>query len=118
MTTLGDKADRADQDEIRLARDSVGAYRLEDDELIGADEISREDEFPKYGDFLVTRELRQVAGEVELGEDVLVEVPGQLAQQLVAMEIEPGDCFRIQSVRKNAQNEWEYGVSEESAPDR
>jgi hypothetical protein len=113
MTTLGDKADRADQDEIRLARDSVGAYRLEDDELIAADEISGEDEFPQYGDFLVTRELRQVAGEVELGEDVLVEVPGQLAQQLVGKGIEPGDCFRIQSVRKNAQNEWEYGTSEE-----
>lgn len=113
---LGDKAEQSDRDEVRLARDSVGAYRLESEELIEADEISGEDEFPKYGDFLVCRELRQVAGEVEIGDKVLVEVPGQLAKQLVEQNITEGDGFRIQSVRKNAAGEWEYGTSEERLP--
>lgn len=113
---LGDKAEQSDRDEVRLARDSVGAYRLESDELVPAAEISDEDEFPKYGDFLATRELRQVSGQVEVGDKVLVEVPGALAKQLVAQEIEPGDAFRIQSVRKNAAGEWEYGTSEERLP--
>jgi len=113
---LGDKAEQSDRDEIRLARDSVGAYRLESDELVPAGEISGEDEFPQYGDFLATRELRQVAGEVEVGENVLVEVPGQLAKQLVEQGIGEGDGFRIQSVRKNAAGEWEYGTSEEPLP--
>lgn len=113
---LGDKAEQSDRDEVRLARDSVGAYRLESDELVPADEISADDEFPQYGDFLATRELRQVAGEVEVGEKVLVEVPGQLAKQLVEQDIGEGDGFRIQSVRKNAAGEWEYGTSEEPLP--
>jgi len=113
---LGDKAEQSDRDEIRLARDSVGAYQLESDELVSADEISGEDDFPQYGDFLACRELRQVAGEVELGEKILVEVPGQLAKQLVEQGISEGDGFRIQSVRKNATGEWEYGTSEEPLP--
>jgi len=113
---LGDKAEQSDRNEVRLARDSVGAYRLESEELVPADEISGDDEFPKYGDFLATRELRQVAGEVEVGEKVLVEVPGQLAKQLVQQNISEGDGFRIQSVRKNAAGEWEYGTSEERLP--
>ena len=113
---LGDKAEQSDREEVRLARDSVGAYRLESEDLVSADEISSEDEFPKYGDFLSTRELKQVAGQVEVGETVLVEVPGQLAKQLVEQEIGEGDGFRIQSVRKNASGEWEYGTSEEPLP--
>jgi hypothetical protein len=113
---LGDKAEQSDRDEVRLARDSVGAYRLESDELVPADEISADDEFPKYGDFLATRELRQVSGEVQVGEKVLVEVPGALAKQLVEHGIGEGDGFRIQSVRKNAAGEWEYGTSEERLP--
>lgn len=113
---IGDKAEQSDRDEVRLARDSVGAYRLESDELVPAEEISGDDEFPKYGDFLACRELRQVAGDVEVAEKVLVEVPGQLAKQLVEADISEGDGFRIQSVRKNAAGEWEYGTSEEPLP--
>lgn len=113
---LGKKAEQSDRDEVRLARDSVGAYRMESDELVEADEISDKDEFPKFGDFLPTRELKQVGGEVQLGEQVLVEVPGALAKQLVEQNVEPGEGFRIQSVRKNAAGEWEYGTSEEPLP--
>lgn len=113
---LGEKAEQSDRDEVRLARDSVGAYRLESDKLVTADEISGEDEFPQYGDFLACRELRQVAGEVEVAEKVLVEVPGQLARQLVEQGVDQGDGFRIQSVRKNAAGEWEYSTSEELLP--
>lgn len=110
---LGDKAERADSDEVRLARDSVGMYRLEDNELVGADEISDEDEFPKYGDFLQCVTTTGGASP-EWNVPVYVECPGSLAQQLVGMEIEVGDAFRINNCRKNAAGEWEYSVSEES----
>lgn len=113
---LGDKAEQSDREEVRLARDTIGAYRLESEDLVPADDISGEDEFPQYGDFLACRELRQVNGKVEIGEKVLVEVPGALAKELVEQEIGEGDGFRIQSVRKNAAGEWEYTTSMEPLP--
>lgn len=110
---IGDKAERADQDEIRLARDSAGLYRLEDDELTAADELSAEDEFPKYGDFISCKTTTGGA-EPSWNEPVYVECPGSLAKIIVEMEISVGDSFRIQSTRKNAAGEWEYSVVEET----
>lgn len=110
---LGDKAEQSEQDEVRLARDSNGLYRLESEELVPADEISDEDEFPKYGDFLSCRTTTGGA-EASWNTPVLVECPGSLAKQLVEMEVEEGDGFRINSARKNASGEWEYSTSEET----
>lgn len=110
---IGDKADRADREEIRLARDSAGLYRLEDDELTAADELSPEDEFPKYGDFINCKTTTGGANP-SWNEPVYVECPGALAKIIVNMEISVGDSFRIQSTRKNATGEWEYSVVEET----
>lgn len=110
---IGDKAERADQDEIRLARDSAGLYKLEDDELTAADELSSEDEFPKYGDFISCKTTTGGA-DPSWNEPVYVECPGSLAKIIVGMEISVGDSFRIQSTRKNAAGEWEYSVVEET----
>lgn len=111
---LGDKAEQADQEEVRLARDSNGVYRLEDEELVPADDLGSED-FPQFGDFARTTNVQLVQGEPQLGDEVFVEVPSALAEILVDMEIGTGDYFRIQAVRKNSAGEWEYSVTD---PDR
>lgn len=112
---LGDKAEQGEQREVRLARDSIGLYRLETEELTAADEISEEDEFPQYGDFLDC--LTSTGGpNPEFNVEVWVECPSQLAQQLVSLEIEAGECFRIQSARKNGAGEWTYSIEEAAAP--
>jgi len=107
---LGDKAEQSDMAEVRLARDSRGVYRMEDDELVEADDLGSDD-FPKYGDFLPV-EIIGGAPESELVDDAYVEVPGALAKVLVSMEISVGDCFEIKNVRKNASGEWQYSVDE------
>jgi len=111
---IGDKAEQADQDEIRLARDSTGLYRLESEELVPANEISAEDEFPKFGDFLSCRSTTG-GRNPEWNVPVLVECPGSLAKQMVGLDLSEGNAFRINNVRKNASGEWEYSVSEESS---
>jgi hypothetical protein len=42
-----------------------------------------------------------------------VECPSDLAEKLVAMEIEPGDAFRINQTQKTASGNWRYNVDEE-----
>lgn len=111
---IGDKAQMADQDEIRLARDSMGLYKLESDQLVEADDLSPEGEFPEYGDFLEAVTTTGGANP-SWNTPVFVECPGNLAKQLVDMGlVEEGAAFRINSVRKNASGSWEYSVSEES----
>jgi len=109
---LGEKAESSSTDVIRLARDSRGVYQLLDDELVSADELSDEESFPKYGDFLPV-EIVSGGPELELmGDgDHYVECPADLAQRLVNFDIEIGDEFEIESVRKNGQGNWVYTVS-------
>lgn len=109
---IGDKAAAADQREIRLARDSMGLYRLESAEITPADEISDEDQFPKYGDFLDTVTSTGGANPA-WDEPCWLEVPAGLDEELVKIEAEVGTVFRIQSVRKDGQT-WDYSVVEAS----
>ena len=111
---LSEKAEQGNSAEVRLAQKSVGQYEVTHDlkqDLVPADEISGEDEFPKFGDFL---EVSVIGGgpEHELVDECYLEVPGNLAGQLMDMAIETGDCFSIDSCHKNAAGEWEYRVSE------
>lgn len=109
---IGDKAEASDAPDVYLPRDSIGLYKLKDDELHESDDITPEGEFPEYGDFL---QVVQATGGANpgWGEKAYVSCPGDLAKKLVDMEIEPGDCFRIQSTRKTADGSWSYSISEE-----
>jgi hypothetical protein len=104
---IGDKA--AESPEVSLSRDSPGAYRLKDDELTAADEITAEGEFPKYGDFLSVSRLRNGKDGVEPAEEQFVECPQSLAQQLVEIGVSIGDDFRILSASK-VDGEWQIDV--------
>jgi hypothetical protein len=97
---LEDKA--ADRPDVKLARDSApGAYELLTDELVSADELTDEDEFPQFGDFL------RVGRPGADGAETHIECPAALARWLVGEGIEIGDVFRIRSVQK-LDNEWSY----------
>jgi len=113
---LGDKSERADRPEVRLPRDSVGIYTLQSLEYWAADEISDEGEFPKYGDFLKCRTTTGGA-DPEWDVEVFVSCPLGLEEELLEMEVEDGDTFRIQQVSKNADGEWQYHVVDDSLAD-
>ena len=113
---LGDKSERADRPEVRLARDSMGIYTLQSLDYWGANEISEEDEFPKYGDFLKCRTTTGGA-DPEWDVEVFVECPLGLEEELLDLGIEDGDCFRIQQVSKTADGEWSYTVVGDSLSD-
>jgi hypothetical protein len=109
---IGDKAEQANSEEVRLANDSIGVYRLESDEVVDAEEIGTE-EFPQYGDFIETITTHGGANP-SWDETAYVELPGDLARQLTELGIDPGDTFRIQSTRKDGNGSWVYDVIEES----
>lgn len=107
MTSLEDKAQESP--DVDLARQSApGAYRLLDNELVAADELTPEGEFPQYGDFLHVGRLGPGAGdgEVEQKGEQYIECPQGLARWLVK-NCEVGDDFRIVSVQK-VDGEWRY----------
>jgi len=112
---LGDKAKQADQPEISLARQSApGLYQLETDELIEADDLTEEGQFPQYGTFL--KVMTSNGGrEITFDKEEYIECPSALAKWLVDTEIEIGEFFRIQSVRKIDGN-WQYDCAEEEDP--
>jgi len=104
---LGDKA--AETPEVSLASQLTGSvYELIDDELVAADELTPEGEFPQYGDFLEVQEESPVDG-TERGK-VHIEVPTNLAQLLVE-EIAPTTSgkFRVVSHQK-VDGEHRYEV--------
>jgi hypothetical protein len=112
---LNDKAEQGNKREVRLARDSMGLYKLQSEELTGADQVTDEDEFPQYGDFLDCMTTTGGA-DPSFNVEVWVECPSQLAQQLVDLEIDVGDVFRIKSTYKDEAGEWTYTVEESDTP--
>lgn len=104
MTSLEEKAQETP--EVRLARDSAySAYRLESTELTDADELSDEGEFPQFGEFAEC----EIPSNGDSTAEVYVEVPQNLAAQLVEAGIGEGDEFRIGEVSK-VDGEWQYDV--------
>lgn len=102
---LGEKAEQAEQPDVKLARDSApGLYVLQTDELTEADEITAEGEFPQYGDFL---EVGRPNAEGEAERSEFIECPAGLARWLVEEEIEIGDSFRVLDVWKD-DGSWQY----------
>lgn len=101
--------EREETPEILLARHSApGAYILEGEELAHADDLSEEGEFPEYGWFI------PVTGTTG---KVFVECPQDLDSKLVALDVEPGDGFRIRSVKK-VEGSWRYEVEELTTEER
>mgnify|MGYP006287405629 CR=1 FL=1 len=104
---LGDKAEETP--DVRLARDSSpGLYQFVTDELVNADVLTGEEQFPQYGDFLEV-------GRPQSGATIFIECPQALAAWLVENEVETDDWFRITSVQK-VDRRWQYSVEVAQAP--
>lgn len=96
---LKDKA--AEVPDVSLANQLTGSvYEIVNDELIPADELTDEGEFPKYGDFLEVNEYSPVDG-TPRGQ-TYIEVPRGLAQWLVDELLPRSDVdqFRVLSHEK------------------
>lgn len=96
---LKDKA--ADTVDVSLSNQLTGSvYEIVTDELVEADELTPEGEFPQYGDFLKVEEYSPV-DDTERGE-THIEVPRDLAKWLVdeLMPESETNRFRIVSHQK------------------
>lgn len=98
MTDLQDVADRSRGPEIALTSGlgGRGEFRHETTELVDADELTPEGEFPEYGEYLLCEE-RSAVDHTPRGE-VYVEVCSQLAERLV--EIGTGRWWNVTGVEK------------------
>lgn len=79
-------------------------YRFHTTELVGANDITDEGEFPEFGDFLECDERSPVDG-TDRG-TVYIEVPQKLAQWLVE-HVEPGDWFTVNAAEKDENGTWQ-----------
>jgi hypothetical protein len=105
MTSLSDKA--AESPDVELIRDAqYSAWRLADDELVAADELTDEGEFPKYGDYLPV-----YVSDDDDAEPLYIECPQGLASALLEAGIEVGEWFRIGEARK-VDGAWQVDVTE------
>jgi len=108
MTNLTDKAEA--NRPARRAEDLPAAmYRLDDTELVDAEQIGSEDEFPLYGDWIDATEVGRT-GDVH-GERWL-ECPAALAQELVDLGVGRGDVFAVQSASKDSDGNWTFAVEQ------
>jgi len=111
MTSLNEKADDGGGIEVVLASDAGGVYRLQDDQLTSADNVTEPGEFPEYGDFAAVNRIRAAEGEWLDADDAWLECPQRLAEALVQQHIEPGDVFAIAEPQKTAGGRWSFTVS-------
>jgi hypothetical protein len=79
------------------------AYIILSDELVPADRLSPEGEFPKYGDFLHV---------MTTGGEGYIECPQALAAWLVEQDASIHFGFRIRTVTKDSNGEWVYDCEE------
>lgn len=102
-----DIADKAEQSpDVHRIRDAqFSAFKLLDTELVPANDITPEDQFPEFGDFLQT-----AVSEDSSGPPLYVECPEDLARGLMEIDIEPGDWFRIGEAQK-IDGRWSVDVT-------
>ena len=80
-------------------------YSYQTPELVDADTLTEQGEFPEYGDFLECRERSPVDGS-DRGE-CYVEVPAALARWLVE-HTEPGSWWKVNAADKNSDGAWQF----------
>lgn len=93
-----------------IAEESVTVYRPDDTrgvqltilefDTVDADEVSPEDEFPEFGDWMPVED--------EDGNETYVEMPQGLARLLLDADAEAGDTFEVLSVSKGVDGRWRF----------
>lgn len=99
---------------MTLASDLLESqYSYDQTELVAADDLTPEGDFPQYGDFLPVQERSPVDGGFR--GDCFIEVPAALAEWLVE-NTEPGDWWQVHAVEKN-DGEWRIEAENVSRDD-
>jgi len=112
MTDLAEKADRGPS--LTLASELLESqYCYEETELVPADELTPEGDFPQYGDFLPVQERSPV--DSGFRGDGYVEVPAALAEWLVE-NTKPGDWWQVHAIEK-VDDEWQVEAENVSRDD-
>lgn len=112
MTDIEDLASTA-RDVIRAGEAADVPYRLETTDTTDADDISPEDEFPRFGSFL---DVTALDGDgVDLGPR-WIECPGGLARELVDKDlVDAGAEFQIVHESKDDSGAWTFEIEEYDA---
>jgi len=120
MPAIGDRTS-APEDEIVLAPDMTGVYRLRDVQFTEAEQIGDPGQFPEHGYFLpMTRVSVQDAATDPSwsdGEDVLLETPLALEQALERIGASPGDVVSVYQPSKSEGGRWTMTVDGPVAPE-
>lgn len=110
---LNDKAQAAP--DVTLAGDLLeSAYEVDDTELVAADDLTPEGEFPQFGDFLPVREYSPYDGTAR--GQTHIEVPQQLAEILVERDLTDGRRWVVAESRK-VDGQWQFEVEVRSGDD-
>lgn len=105
---LSEKA--TESPDVTLAGDLLeSAYEVSETELVGADDVTPEGEFPQYGDFLPVQEFSPYDG-TDRGE-TYIEVPQALAQLIIEEELADGTRWKVIHSRK-VDGEWKFEIEE------
>ena len=116
MTSLEDKADSGGGPEVVLASDAAGVYRLRDDQLTSHENIRPNDDFPKYGEFLETVQVRAANGSWTDDKSTWLECPARLAGILVEKSVNAGDVFAVSEPTKGPGGNWQFTVQKPEDP--
>jgi hypothetical protein len=106
---IAEKAETT-RDVVRVGESVDSRYRLQDTELTEAAAIGGSESFPRYGEFLDVV-LVDTDG-AALGPRWL-ECPGDLARQLVELEVGVGDTFAVDGADKTSDGAWSVLVAAE-----
>jgi hypothetical protein len=111
MTGIRDKADEADGPEVFLTSslDDAPAAQIASTELLGADEVTPEDQFPEFGEFL---EMRQPDGETVYWECAtsLADVVVDAVEESPDGSVLPGTRVDVDMTSKAPSGEWRYVI--------
>lgn len=108
MTDLNDQAKEVEHENVVLSGESHGLYKITATELVEANDVSPEGEFPKYGKYLPVEQLDR--GGTSKGE-ALLESPRGLAVSLTEAGLaEDGAKFWIRNVSKDVEGTWVFDV--------
>jgi len=104
---IAEKAETT-RDVVRVGESVDSRYRLQDTELVEAAAIGASESFPQYGDFL---DVVLVDSEGAALGPRWLECPGDLARQLVELEVGVGETFAVDGADKTSDGAWSVRVT-------
>jgi hypothetical protein len=99
--------------ELVFPDNGTGTYRLQERSVYDAEEVRNELEtdIPQYGTWIPVKDQ-------ETGDEAWLTAPSELRSILVQEEIQTGELFRIETMRKSGSEQSDRYLVDVSFPDR